>query len=258
MKMENKTVIITGAAGNIGRALAKRFAGAGANLVLTDINLDSVQTAINDLNLNDAKTLGVATDISNEDSVINLLNAAEERFTKIDVLVCNAGIAGDINVAADYSVEKFDQVIAVNLRGTYLCIKHALQRMIKQGGGVILPLASIGGLKGMPGTVGYNASKFAVNGMVRTICIDHAADGIRINSICPSPVDSAMMASTEAAYAANAGVDVETTHEQMISGIPMRRYAKPDEIAAAAVFLASDDASFINGVALPVDGGMSV
>ena len=257
MKMENKTAIITGAAGSIGKALAKRFADEGANLVLTDINLDSMQAAIEDLGLDEAKTLGIASDICSEDSILTLLDAAEERFSKVDVLVCNAGIAGDINDAATYSVEKFDQVIAVNLRGTYLCIKHALRRMIDQGGGVILPLASIGGLKGMPGTVGYNASKFAINGIVRSVCVDHAADGIRINSICPSPVDSAMMASTEAAYAADAGVDAATIHEQMVSGIPMHRYAKPDEIAAAAVFLASDDASFINGVTLPVDGGMS-
>lgn len=257
MKLDKKTAIITGAAGTIGRAMAKRFADEGANVVLTDLNADSVQAAIDDLGLDKTKALGVATDINDEESILKLLDAAEERFSKVDVLVCNAGIAGDINDAATYSVKKFDQVIAVNLRGTYLCIKYTLQRMIRQGGGVIIPLSSIGGLRGMPGTVGYNASKAAINGIVRSVCVDHAADGIRINSICPAPVDSTMIANTEAAYAANDGVDTTTVHEQMTSGIPMGRYAKPEEIAAAAVFLASDDASFINGIALPIDGGMS-
>lgn len=257
MKMENKTVVITGAAGDIGRALVKRFADEGANVVLTSRNLGKLQAVIDDLGLSEEKAMAISTDINDEDSILHMLSAVEGRFSRIDALVCNSGIAGDINDAVDYSTEEFDKVTRTNLRGTYLCIKHALRRMIAQGGGTIVPISSIGGLRGMPGTVGYNASKFAINGIVRTVCVDHAADGIRINSVCPSPVDGSMMDGTEAAYARNAGVDTATIHEQMLSGIPMHRYAKPDEIAAAALFLASDDASFINGVTLAVDGGMS-
>ena len=110
----------------------------------------------------------------------------------------------------------------------------------------------------MPDTIGYNASKFAINGMLRTVCAEYASKGIRINSVCPSPIAGGMMLNTEKVYAEKLGVDVESVHRQFTSHIPMGRYAEPEEVADAALFLASDEASFINGVTLAVDGGMSI
>lgn len=257
LRMENRTVIITGAAGATGKAMVRKFASEGANVVLTSRNTNKLEAVIDDLNLDRNKAVAIAVDINDEDAIMRMLDRVEELFGQIHVLVCNSGIAGDINPAAEYATNEFDSVIRTNLRGTFLCIKHTIPRMLKNGGGVIVPISSIGGLKGMPDTVGYNASKFAINGIVRATCVDYAAKGIRINSVCPSPIAGGMMLNTEKEYAKRYGTDVETIHTQMTSGIPMGRYAEPEEVADAALFLASDEASFINGVTLPVDGGMN-
>ena len=257
MRMNNRTVIVTGASGATGKAIVKKYAEEGANVVLASRNLKKLEEVIDELSLDRKKAVAVAVDIDNEDAISGMLDEVETTFGKIDVLVCNSGIAGDVNSTADYAVDQFDNVIRTNLRGTFLCIKLTIPRMIKNGGGAIVPISSVGGLKGMPDTVGYNASKFAINGMVRSVCVEYAAKGIRINAVCPSPIAGGMMLNTEKAYAEKAGVDVETIHNQITSTIPMGRYAEPEEVADAAFFLGSDEASFINGVTLPVDGGIS-
>ncbi len=258
MKLEGKVAIITGAGGDIGKEIARQFVAEGAKIVIAGRNVAKLEKAAAEIGISSDDYVAVSTDISDEAAVEALVETAKEKFGKLDIMVCNSGLPGDVNAAVDYSVEKFDQVVAVNLRGTFLCMKYALKSMIPAGGGAIVVTASIGGLKGMPGTIGYNATKFAINGMVKTVSTDHARDGIRCNSVCPSPVEGEMMRGTEAAYGNNAGgVAAEDIKEGIAAGIPMGRYAQPAEIAAATLFLASDEASFISGVNLPVDGGMA-
>lgn len=251
MKLENKVAIITGAAGGIGSAACKLFAEEGAKVVMAGRTAAKLEKAAGELGLKPETYLVVEADVSKEEDVKKLFVQTMERFGKVDVIFNNAGNEGAIAPLGDYPIEVFDRVISINLRGTYLCMQYALNYM-KETGGVIVNNSSIGGLKGMPLTSAYVASKFAINGLTKCAAVEYAKQNIRVNSVCPSPVETRMMRSIEA----GAGADASAAKNAFIDSIPMGRYAEPEEVAKAALFLASDDASFVTGVTLSVDGGM--
>lgn len=251
---ENKVVIITGAAGGIGKEAANGFALAGAKVVMVDLKEEALRQTAADLGLKEGGFLLVAADVSNEQDVQGYVDRTVEKFGRIDVFFNNAGIEGAISPLADYPTDKFDAVVGVNLRGSFLGMKYVLKVMEKQQGGVIINNSSIGGLRGMPGTSAYVSTKYAIIGLTKTAAIEYAPKNIRVNAVCPSPVNTQMMRSIEAGVNSDRP---DTAKDNFTSMIPLGRYGETADIINAVMFLADEGASFITGVALPVDGGMS-
>jgi NAD(P)-dependent dehydrogenase (short-subunit alcohol dehydrogenase family) len=252
MKFENKVVVITGAAGGIGKETTKAFANEGAKIVLVGRNAKKLDNVMEELGLKDENSIVLTADVSKEEDVRSIFDKAIKKFGKIDVLFNNAGFEGVVAPLSDYPVDVFDEVIGINLRGTFLCMKYALRIMESQKQGVIINNSSVGGLRSAPTTSAYSSSKFAINGLTRTAAIEYALKNIRINAICPSPVETRMMRSLEA----GSNTDPDIIKNALKGLIPMGRYAKPEEIAKIVLFLASDEASFVTGTTFPIDGGM--
>ena len=250
-----KVAIVTGASGGIGRATAKRLAAEGASLLLSDLAGSPLEEAARQ-----AKGAGrvetLAVDVSREDQVKRMIETAEQRLGGLDLLVNNAGIEGAVCAIEDYPVDTFDQVLAVNVRGVFLGVKHASPALRRRGGGAIVNIASVAGQMGDPNIVAYVASKHAVIGITRSAAIGLGPHGIRVNAVCPSPVETRMMRALEAGLAGNAA-SAEIVKKAMTERIPLGRYAEPDEIAALIAFLGSDEAKFINGSQYTIHGGMN-
>ena len=247
-----KSVVVTGAAGGIGAVTATSFAAAGAKVLVVD--------RMEDLGRGVAEAIcqagGIARfqlgDVSDEASVTSYVAAAVNHFGGIDVFFNNAGIEGKIVPIAECDVADFDRVIAVNLRGMFLGLKHVLKVMLPTGSGSIINNASVSALRGAAGMCGYIASKHGILGLTKTAAIEAAASGVRVNAICPGPIETRMMHSIEELTSPG---DPGKVASQVIARNPTGRYGRPEEVAQAVMFLASDAASYINGVALPVDGG---
>ena len=254
-RFEGKTVVITGACGGIGSTAAKRFSEEGANVVLADLNGESLAETANRLQLPEGRYLTVVTDVTEEASVAALVKQAVHVFGGLDVMFNNAGIVGAVAEIEHFPADSLRKVLDVNVMGTFYGIKYALKAMLPQGQGVIINTSSVAGHKGMPHTAGYVASKHAIIGLTRAAAAENARRGIRVCAVCPAPVDTPMMAHIEDGMADMTHEDRETVHS-MLSDLPMGRYATPEEIAGAVVFLASQDASYISGSSLLVDGGL--
>jgi NAD(P)-dependent dehydrogenase (short-subunit alcohol dehydrogenase family) len=196
----------------------------------------------------------VAADVSDATQVEAYVRRAMEAFGRIDVFFNNAGIEGAVGPIVDYPVEMFDKVMAVNVRGVFLGLKYVIPAMAKGGGGSIVITSSLGGLRGVPKLSAYIGSKHAVVGLMKSAALECAPLGIRVNTINPSPIATRMMESLEAGYAPGATALVK---KKMEAAVPLRRYGEPEEVAALALFLASDEASYITGNSYPIDGGMS-
>jgi len=244
---EDKVVLVTGAGSGIGRATALQFADRGATVAVADIseeNGSQTVAAIHDAG-GEAQFFGV--DISDEDSVEGLIADVTKAFGGLDVAHNNAGIEGTSAPIIEQSVDDWDRVIDVNLKGVFLAMKHELPVMREGGGGAIVNTASVAGLVGAAGLTPYYASKHGVVGLTRSVAVEAAADEIRINAVCPGVIDTPMVERFTAG-------DAETI-EQTVAPQAMKRMGDPDEVAAAVLWLASDDASFVTGTAVPVDGG---
>ncbi|CDG18023.1 SDR family NAD(P)-dependent oxidoreductase [Xenorhabdus doucetiae] len=241
-RFEDKVVIITGAGSGIGEATAKRFSQEGAIVVLAGRDTDKLNHVCSELSSD--KTLVIQTDVANRESVNNMVDETVRHFGRIDILVNNAGlyVVGDL---LSVSPEKGDEVLATNLNGVLNCSYSALPHLLKSQG-CIVNNASVSGLGGDWGGAHYCAAKGAVVNVTRAMALDYGAQGVRVNAVCPSLVMTPMVAR----------FDDETLH-YFDSRISLKRAGQPSEVAAAIAFLASDDASFINGVNLPVDGGVS-
>ncbi|HOO68035.1 MAG TPA: SDR family NAD(P)-dependent oxidoreductase [Bacilli bacterium] len=251
--MSEKVVLITGAAGGIGRTVADLFVKDGSKVVLVDISKENLVAVAQQLQLDPEKALLVSADVSNEDSVKYYVDQAISKFGRIDVFINNAGVEGKVQKIVDTTKENLDFVLGVNIKGVYFGLKYVLKHMMENKSGSIVNTSSVAGLMGTEGLGPYTASKHAVIGITKTAAIESAPFGIRVNAVCPGPVNNRMMRSIEDGVMPGSGDTVKKGFESII---PMARYAENDEIANTIYFLASDKASYITGGIYRVDGGM--
>jgi meso-butanediol dehydrogenase/(S,S)-butanediol dehydrogenase/diacetyl reductase len=242
-----KVAVITGAASGIGAATARRFGQEGASLVLADLNESQGGSLAAELAREGARAAFVRTDVSDPDQVEALMQAAVDRYGALHIVFNNAGI-GAYGKAPDLDVALWQQVIAVDLHSVFYGCRAAIPRLRATGGGVIINTASISGLFGDYGLAAYNAAKGGVVNLTRTVAIDHAREGIRVNAVCPGPIGTPLLNPLLAAPGAQ---------DEYNKLVPMGRVGRAEEVAAVVAFLASDDASYITGAAIVVDGGVT-
>jgi NAD(P)-dependent dehydrogenase (short-subunit alcohol dehydrogenase family) len=247
LSFENKVALVTGAGSGIGLATAKAFAEAGASVVLADHHEDSVRAVAEELAAAGHKALAIRCDVADERQVAAMVEQTVSKFGRLDAAFNNAGVQSPIAETADASVEEFDRVNAINLRGVFSCMKYELLQMREQGSGAIVNCSSIGGLVGIAGRAMYHASKHGVLGLTKSAALEYASRGIRINAVCPGTIETPMVA---AMLASEADAMKEIMKDQ-----PIGRLGRPEEIAAAVLWLCSPGASFVIGHALAVDGG---
>ena len=239
-----KVAVVTGAADGIGWATARRLAEEFAHVVIADLRADAAQQRAAELGPSHA---GIGCDVSSEASVAALMRQVDERFGRIDVLVNNAGIGEQAVMTLEQTVEAFDRILAVHLRGTFLASREAARIFVRQQSGAIVNISSIAGHQGHPGRNAYGAAKGGISSMTEAMASEWARDGIRVNAVAPGYVLTDLVKDLVAKGALNlADIEART---------PMGRTAQPGEVAEAIAFLASARASFITGVTLPVDGG---
>lgn len=249
MQLENKVTLITGAASGIGRAAALLFAREGATLILADTNQEGGEETAQRVSEKGGEAIFIRTDVAQAAEVETLIRQAVDKYGRLDCAFNNAGIAGMPVRLADVPEDDFDRIIAVNVKGVWLCMKHEIPQMIAQGGGAIVNTASVAGLVGSHSLPIYGASKHAVVGMSKTAAIEYARKNVRVNALCPAVIRTPM---------ATGGLSANDHFlDAAIAGNPSRRLGEAHEVAAAALWLLSDAASFTTGAALTVDGGFS-
>ncbi len=251
-RLAGKVAVITGGAGGIGRAAGKLFVAEGADVLLVDLDEGALKDACN--GIGGDKVNYCVADVTRAEDNQKMIDTAEQRYGGVDVLLANAGVEGDVRPIVDYDEKRFDQVIAVNVKGPFLGLQAAIPAISKRGGGSIIITSSIAGVGGAVNVAPYVTSKHAVIGMMRSAARECAAMNIRVNTVNPSPAETEMIRRLEEGYAPG---QAETVKEQMRANIPLGRYATPEDIAKIMVFLSSDDADFITGSVYMIDGGSS-
>lgn len=249
-----KTVIVTGAAGGIGQATVALLAREGARIVAVDLKQSPLDEALALATSAGAEAIAVEADVTVPDDVQRYVDEAIARFGGIDALFNNAGIEGVVAPIDQYPIDEFTRVLAVNVTGVFLGIKHVVPALRTRGGGAIVNTSSVAGLTGNALIPAYVASKHAVIGLTRSAAQTYGGDNIRTNAICPSPIETRMMRSIETGVSAE---HPEAIKQQMAASIPLGRYGTPAEVAALVAFLCSDDARFISGGVYAIDGGMT-
>jgi len=249
-KLDKKVAVITGAASGIGRATAIKFAGEGAAIVIADLNREGGEAAVRDCRENGGSAVFQLADVSSEEDIKGAVDRAVKEFGRLDVIYNNAGLGGAVGPLDKTSAENWDRTFSILLRAVFLGIKHAAPEMRKQGGGSIISTASIAGIRGAAGLHAYCAAKAGVISLSRSAAIELAKDKIRVNCICPGLI------ATPLTY--NRIPGGEQTATQLFAAFqPWPRAGRPEDIAAMALFLASDDSEFVSGQAMVVDGAVT-
>jgi len=244
-RLEGKVAIVTGGAQGIGFATVKKFVDEGAVVALCDVRQEGIDRAVHDLSANGAVT-GYVVDVTRRDQVDAMVSSVKQKHGRIDVLVNNAGITLDARLQK-MTDDQFDKVIAVNLKGTYNCAQAVVDTMVAQGSGVILNASSVVGIYGNFGQTNYAATKFGVIGFVKTWARELGPKGVRCNAVAPGFVATTILSTIP-----------HKVLEQMTERVPLRRLGTPEDIANVYAFLASDEASYINGAVIEVAGGLTV
>ena len=250
MRLEEKVAIITGGAGGIGAAAAERFLQEGAYVLLVDLDEDALAETCTRLGSNRVSYLvGDVTQAADNQAMVD---TATQRYGGLDVFLANAGIEGNVASLLDYPEQRFDELMAINVKGPFLGLRAAIPAMRRRGGGSVIITSSIAGLTGAPRLAPYATSKHAVIGLMRSAAKEFAPEGIRVNTVNPSPVKTRMMRSIEQGLSPD---EPEQAVQVLTAGIPMQRYAEPQDIANLMLFLASDESAFITGSVYSADGG---
>ncbi len=252
MKLAAKTALITGAASGIGEAITRQFVAAGARVWAVDRDAANLDELVDYVRSSGGEINGISLDLSDPAAIVQMA----EQFHRdhpdgLDILINNAGI-GTVGTVLQTDLDALDQLYAVNIRALYHLSQLFLPSMLARRGGAIINLASIGGVMGLRDRAAYCTTKFAVVGLTKSMALDHAAQQVRVNCICPARVETPFVAARIQEYP-----DPAEAYRQMSATQPIGRMARPEEVAAAALYLASDDAAFITGSALIIDGGMS-
>ncbi|MEM1041681.1 MAG: SDR family oxidoreductase [Bacteroidota bacterium] len=249
MPLPDRTALVTGAASGIGAAVAHRLAREGASVWVTDVDTAAGEATAEAVRSGGGSAHFLSLDVTDEAACTRAAHAVHDTYGRLDVLVNNAGI-GHAGTMLETTGEDFDRLYAVNLRGVFNVTQAFLPGMLERKRGVVLNLASIGGIVGIRDRLAYCATKFAVVGLTKCLALDHAADGIRAVAICPGRVETPFVTQRLQEYA-----DPEAARREMTATQPVGRMAQPDEIAAAAAYLAGDEAAFVTGVPFYIDGG---
>jgi NAD(P)-dependent dehydrogenase (short-subunit alcohol dehydrogenase family) len=247
--LEGKSALITGGGGGIGRATSLAFAREGARVAVADAAESTAKETVGQINAAGGQAMSLTGDVTSAAAVEAMVKSVVAAYGRLDCAFNNAGIAGfQVDAGgkktADWSEQSFDRMIAVNLKGVWLCMKHELPQMVAQGGGAIVNTASIAGLIGLPTSSAYVAAKHGVVGLTKTAALEYADDKIRVNAVCPGYIETKMTENT-----------MRRRGAELMEKVPFHRMGKPEEIAEMVVWLCSERASYVSGAAYNVDGG---
>ena len=249
-RFQNKVVLVSGTSSGIGEKVALTFAEQGAKIILSSRNTDLNEDLVRKIKKSGGKALFIKADFSIPSDVQNVVKKGVKHFGGLDIAVNNAGIEGTPGVkTADYDESVWDDVIAINLKGVWISMKYQIPEMQKRGKGVIINVASLAGLQAGGAGIGYHAAKFGVVGMTKATALEYAKENIRVNSVCPAVIETPM---------ADRAFNTEKKLENAIAMHPLGRLGTAKEVANAVCWLASDEASFVTGTALAIDGGANL